>query len=264
MSEFREVAKYAGRTSLSYWIDGAREVHPIAVALAGTSFVPKSMQQRPNEVIGAILAGQEIGLGPMAALRAIDIIEGTPALRALALRALVQSHGHEIEVTESSETRAVVRGRRKGASAWQTSTWTMDRARKAGLASKRNWTTNPTAMLIARATGECCRMVAADAILGMPYAAEELSDGVAPPGDEAAPPETVPKRRLARRALPDVEAPALEPAPATVPYSEVRYRTVDGPSLDEVRALPQHAEPAEELAEGRREDWPEVTPVGDE
>jgi hypothetical protein len=41
---------------------------------------------------------------------------------------------------------------------------------------KENWQNQPQAMLLARATAECARLIAADAILGIPYAAEELRD----------------------------------------------------------------------------------------
>lgn len=163
---------------LEVWAQTAAQTHQIAVSLAKTSFVPKSMQGRPDEITGAILAGREMGLEPMAALRSIDIIDGTPAVRALTLRALVQAHGHQVWVAESTATRAVVHGRRRGEEHIEISVWTMDRARTAGLTSKKNWTAHPTAMLVARATAEVCRLVAADVLLGMPYTTEEISDGV--------------------------------------------------------------------------------------
>src|SRR5579862_9551896 len=65
-------------------------------------------------VTAALLTGQELGFRPMASLRVIDVIRQTPALRAVGLRALLLSHGHEILVIETTETRARVRGRRAG------------------------------------------------------------------------------------------------------------------------------------------------------
>ncbi|MBK0296689.1 hypothetical protein IAE22_32635, partial [Bacillus sp. S34] len=113
---------------------------------------------------------------PLAALRAIDIIQGTPAMRAITLRALVQNAGHEIWVEESTATRAVVRGRRRGSDKVETSEWSIDRARTMQLLSKDNWKKQPTAMLLARATSEIARLIAADVLLGLPYSVEELDD----------------------------------------------------------------------------------------
>jgi hypothetical protein len=205
-------------SALTTWAMAAREIHQIAVALAATSFVPKTMQGRPDEVTGAILAGRELGLDPMASLRSIDVIDGTPAMRALAMRGLVQAHGHEVWVEESTETRAVVCGRRAASATTQKSVWTIDRAKKANLAGKRNWQLHPSAMLVARATAELCRLIAADVLIGMPYAVEELTDDTLDPQlAKAAIRDEISKgraaiRRTAQRA-PEPEAPALEAAP---------------------------------------------------
>lgn len=200
------------RQDLAEWVDQARQVAGIAEMLAVTSFVPKAFRGKPAETAAAILAGQEVGLSPMASLRAIDVIEGKPGMSALALRALVQSHGHEIWVHESTATRAIVKGRRKGSDRVETSTWTLDRARQMGLAGKDNWRKQPTAMLLARATSECARLVAADVLLGMPYSVEELADGADASAPVSSPPsEAKPPRRTARRAQP--AAPVVVPEP---------------------------------------------------
>lgn len=240
-----------GGADLAAWAEEARLVHQIAVSLAGTSFVPRSMQGRPDEVAGAILAGRELGLSPMASLRAIDVIDGTPALRALALRALVQSEGHQVWVEESTETRAMVCGRRKGEAQVQRSVWTMERARKAGLAGKKNWTTMPTAMLVARATAEVCRLVGSDKILAVPFVAEELSDDLAPDGAAPAPTGKTGRRTAQRKALP--ARPAPEPdlvPPPKVPYVDkvAAHAVPEGPSLD---AVPVD-EPVPEMTDNMR------------
>lgn len=203
---------------LQLWAERARLVHSVSVSLAGTSFVPRAMQGRPDEVTGAILAGTELGLPPMAALRAIDIIDGTPAVRAHALRGIVQHHGHKVWVEESTETRAVVCGhRRDEPGKVQKSIWTVDRARKANLLGKKNWAGHTQAMLIARATAELCRLIASDAIIGMPYSSEELTDEKAGAGETG--PEPTGKRRVAQRAQVSLAAvptpePELTPEPA--------------------------------------------------
>src|SRR3954463_3740558 len=122
--------------SLGRWIDDARMLSPIAESLARTAFVPKEFAGKPAEIVAAILAGAEVGMGPMASLRAIAVINGRPSLSALALRALVQSAGHQIRVRESTASRCIVDGRRAGDDEWQTSTWTTERAKTAGLLAR--------------------------------------------------------------------------------------------------------------------------------
>jgi hypothetical protein len=161
-------------SALLLWAQEARQAAQIATSLAQTSFVPASLRGKPADITAAILAGQELGLRPMASLRSLDVIQGTPGLRAHAMRGLVQSHGHETELVESTDERCVMRGRRKGAVDWQTVEWDMQRAARLGLTGKEQWKKQPRTMLIARATGEICRLIASDVLHAVPYAAEEL------------------------------------------------------------------------------------------
>lgn len=163
----------SGTTALVAWAQEANLAYDMAQKLAATSFVPQSLRGKPGDIAAAILAGSELGLKPMATLKSIDIIQGTPALRAHAMRGLIQSQGHDIELVESTDTRCVMRGRRAGSEAWQEVEWTTDRARQMGLLGKDQWKKNPKGMLVARATGDICRLIASDALHGMPYASEE-------------------------------------------------------------------------------------------
>lgn len=194
---------------LIQWAQEARDLHDVAESLIRTSFVPQSFKKDSkgnwrdkdvvvSETVAAILAGKEVGLQPMAALRSIQIIQNTPAMTALAQRGLVQSSGHEVNVTEQTDTRAVVEGRRRGSERVQRSVWTIDRAKRMNLTEKAQWKTQPSAMLVARATSECCRLTASDVLLGMPYSIEELQD-------QAEMPETVSKPRTAKRRTEPVE-----------------------------------------------------------
>lgn len=170
---------------LALWAAEAHQASMVAKALARTSFVPASMRGKDNDpekaneitignITAAILTGQELGLPPMASLRSMDIIQGVPGLRAHAMRGLVQSHGHKIVKTSSSATKVVMRGKRKGDRDWQEVEWTIERARTLGLTVKDQWKKQPETMLIARATGEICRLIASDVLHAAPFAAEEL------------------------------------------------------------------------------------------
>ena len=168
----------AGTTTLMAWAQEADLAYQMAQKLANTSFVPQSLRGKPGDITAAILAGAELGLPPMATLKSIDVIQGTPALRAHAMRGLLQSKGHEIELVESTDTYCKMRGRRKGAEAWQYVEWDIPRATRLGLLGKAEWKKQPKSMLVARATGELSRLIAADALYGMPYVAEELAGTV--------------------------------------------------------------------------------------
>lgn len=230
------------------WAYQARQAHQIAQSLAKTSFVPASMRGKPDDITAAILAGDELGLRPMASLRSMDIIQGTPALRAHAMRALVQAAGHEVELVESTETRCRMRGRRRGSQSWQSVTWTSERAGKLGLTGKDQWRKQPQTMLVARATAELCRLIAADVLHAMPYAVEEVGDDL-PASIVDTPPTDRPRRRTARR--------RVEPAPEP---ELTEYLPADQPEPE--------PEPTGDTPPAPREwgeDWPEVaTPGGAE
>ena len=167
---------------LESWANWAKAAAYIARTLAPTPWAPQSLkvagdvEKTTANMAAAILTGFELGMKPMSSLRSIDVIGGTPALRAFALRGLVQQAGHEIWLAESTKTQAIVRGKRRGDTNPQESKWTIERARDLGLVGKDNWKKQPTAMLVARATAECARLIAADVLLALPYIAEELDD----------------------------------------------------------------------------------------
>jgi hypothetical protein len=216
---------------LARWVEEAARAEELATRLASTSFVPASMRGKPVEVMAAILAGIELGFQPMAALRSMDVIQGTPALRAHAMRGLVQSHGHDVElVGEATPERVVMRGRRKGTEKWQQTTWDIPRAAKLGLVGKPEWKRQPQTMLIARATGEICRLVASDVIYAMPYAAEELDGDTLPDGRPFAEPRVTVDEVMNQ--TPAVEAPRPDYlAMAQAAMSIEQWREVWGQAL---------------------------------
>lgn len=219
-----EVAQPPMAAALVAWAGAAQAANQIAVAVVQTEFCPVAYRGKPGEATAAILAGAELGLSPLASLRAFDSIQGVIAPRAIALRAFVQSQGHDVWKVKSSETEAVMRGRRLGSSQEQESRWTVARAQALGLTGKDNWKKQPEAMLIARATAEVCRLVASDAILGMPYAFEELEDGD-PGSPSSAPSNGTRKARRATVTAERVEDVHLSPDPEPV--------AVDEPPLDD-------------------------------
>ncbi|MGW9447088.1 hypothetical protein [Bacillus mobilis] len=199
--------------ALVQWAMAADRAYQISQKLANTSFVPQSMKGNAGNITAAILAGNELGLPPMAALRSIDVIQGTPGLRAHAMRGLVQSHGHQVQLKESTPEKCVMRGRRKGDEDWQEVEWEIGRAQKLGLLGKDQWKKQPQTMLVARATGEICRLIASDVLHAMPYASEELDGYGQADGAMQVRPVTI--RELAPDAAPTEEQPQPEGEPRT-------------------------------------------------
>jgi len=191
-------------SDLVQWARQAEAAYMLAERICRTQMVPAAYKGKPDEACAAMLAGAELGFGPMASLRAFHPIQGTPAPAAITLRAVVTGHGHEIVVEESSNERAVVSGRRKGSDTWQTSVWDLARAQQlAQFKTNPNYKTNLAQMLVARATAEVCRWIASDAIMGMPYAAEEIEDQ----------PALAPSPIGRRLTMADLDEPAaIEPA----------------------------------------------------
>lgn len=243
-----------GEIDLIEWAQRAEAVASVARMLATTSFVPDQIKvwehmefaRDPNrrgalvldstvaQVTAVILAGSELRFKPMASLRAFTMIRGQVAMYAIAARGLLLNAGHEIVIKETTSARAIVLGRRAGSEHWQESRWDIERARIAGLypgPDRGNWKTQTQAMLVARATAEASRWVAADAMMGLPVMVEELEGGDAAQNGQAplaleagaAPPAPKPQRRRpassARAALP-AGPPAPPPADPVPPETQ--------------------------------------------
>lgn len=235
--------------ALAEWAQAAQAAYEVATNLVETSFVPEAFRKKPYEATAAILAGDEVGLSPMASLRSFDVINGTAAPRAITLRAIVQSRGHDVWLVEQTDARAIVAGKRAGSNREQKSEWTIQRAQKLGLTNKANWKNQPGAMLVARATAELCRLIASDAILGLPYSAEEIADGVTPDDDwqSAAEPEQQPvaAKRTAQRST--RTAAKAAPRKSSPPSRPAEPDNTDGPPLpgeDGFDAAPAEDAPA--------------------
>lgn len=192
----------------------APQAWSLAQRIVNTDFVPSSFRGRPEAVLAAMLTGHELGIGPMQSLSKIHVIDGRPAMAAELMRALVLGAGHELWVEESSNTKCVIVGRRRGSDRETRITWTMDDAKRAGLEGRQNWRKYPRAMLLARATSELMRLAFADVIGGISYSVEELTDGEQVDEQDttvAEPPAPAGKKARARRAVTAQPEPIAEP-----------------------------------------------------
>src|SRR5260221_1598952 len=121
------------------WIPVAADVSKLSDYIAETDFVPKALRNKPAAIAACILTGRELGIGPMASLKSIHMVQGVPSLSAEYKRTRALAAGHQIVVDESTGTRCTVPGRRDGTESWATITWTTDHAPRAKLHGKDVW-----------------------------------------------------------------------------------------------------------------------------
>jgi len=129
-----------------------------------------------------ICAGLEIGLTPMQALLGMHMVEGRPTLAADTIVALVVRRTDVCEYwrpIESTAERHTIETKRRGPEFQPVRrTWTMDDAKRAGLAGKVIWQRYPGDMLRHRCATALAREVFPDVIAGMAYTREEIGDGL--------------------------------------------------------------------------------------
>lgn len=208
-------AQQSAPAQLVAWADAASAAHRLAVPLCKTEFVPQHFRGNEHAATAAILYGAEAGLSPLQALQGIYVISGRPAMYARTMLAITLSAGHEVWTEESTDTRVIVCGRRRGSQQVERVVWTLDRAKRAGYTKNAKYNSDPQAMLKARADSDVCRRIAPDALLGMAYSVEELEDEQ--PAQTTAVTRGDGPRRTARRAVaaPVPEPELDDPPPAT-------------------------------------------------
>lgn len=124
------------------------------------------------EVIVGI--GREIGLPPIASLRTIHLINGTPTVSPAMMLALANKRSLiEDQKLEKYEDRVVFKIKRKGRESWHTEIFGAKEAAALGLLSKDNYKKQPTTMFAWRAISAAMRIMFPDVIFGL-YTPEEM------------------------------------------------------------------------------------------
>jgi hypothetical protein len=194
--------------ALVAWANAANAANQLAKPLCQTDFVPAHFRGKEHDATAAILYGAEAGLSPLQALQGIYVIGGRPALYSRTKLAITMAAGHEVWTEESTENRAIVCGRRRGAQHVERVVVTMDQARKAGWTKNAKYNSEPATMLLARAQSQVCSRIAPDALLGMSYTVEELEDEQ--PSSTTVARTEAPKRTVRRQAAPVAPEPPLD------------------------------------------------------
>lgn len=164
----------------------------LAQVLATSTIIPKEYQNKPGDVMAAMVMGADVGLKPMQALKSIAVINGKPSLYGDALLAVIKTKPDYEYVSEEFDDEKMVatcRAKRRGEPE-VVRTFSKDDATKAALWGKTGpWTSYPKRMLQMRARGFAMRDTFAHHLSGISLA-EEVQD--IPEKDITPTPEALP------------------------------------------------------------------------
>lgn len=194
--EAGELAPVLGGIARSPGVPSLRELKWMSEALKTSIVLPKGLREGgAPAILSVMLAGRELGVPPMLAMRMIDMIQGTPAVRSELKLALAKARGHDIRPVLREEGRVRVKCMthdshevewaftREGAGTGATiaseievESWGDQKGEKVWkpLVDKASWRSWCGPMLWARAVAQLCREHCPEAVGGL-YSVEELS-----------------------------------------------------------------------------------------
>lgn len=133
--------------------------------------------RNPEGIGAAIMAGREMGLGAVASLSSINIIQGKPSMSPQGMLALIMGSGKAeyFDCVSTTATEAVFVTKRVGARSETKLSFTIAEAKAMGLDQKDNWKKQPAVMLRWRAIAALSRLVYPDVVLGV-YTPDEMDN----------------------------------------------------------------------------------------
>lgn len=236
--------------------------HRLATALCNTQMVPTTFRGKPDDGAAAILYGAELGLKPQQALQQVFVVHGQPAIYARTMVALLKAKGYRFETVSSTDEAVTVRATSPRGEV-EESTWTFERAQRAGYTTNKKYTTDPQAMLYAKSAAEVSRKIAPDVLLGITYSAEDLELEQRPL--QATATRTAPKGGRGRAGL---TAALTAPAPAEPVTEDLLSQALADVAAINDRDLLQTVveewspqldeDEAQQLADNARDRWTEL------
>lgn len=240
MTEKNKLPVKAGSPVMAIVPKTIDEAYRFASGVAGTPMVPligSKQNRRPmnaGEVMAVVMAGMEVGLPPMAALRSIAFFNGRAAFWGDGQLAVIQSrpdfggmheHYNDDDQTATCEVTRMIAGQPHVT----VRSFSMKQAERANLANKPGpWQEYPERMLQHRARGWALRDAFSDALMGIMSEAEARDT---PPDD-----------------IELITGDVVEDLPEDpTPYEEVEYVDTDRGDGDSEAVEPEtEAEPADE------------------
>ncbi len=143
----------------------------LADLLYQSGFLPKAIKT-PQQAFALILTGREMGLGPMASVRSIGIVDGKPVVAADLQLGLFKRAGGRAIFERLDDKGAVLKLRHPNGDE-HTESFTDADARNAGLVNKDNWKRYPKAMYRSRVITAGLKSIGFEPMAGV-YDPEEL------------------------------------------------------------------------------------------
>jgi hypothetical protein len=152
------------------------DVMTLADVLVKSGFFTDTRQQA--QAVVKVLAGQELGFGPIASMTSIHIVKGRPVLSANLMAALVKRHPrYGYRVAEHTSEVCTIAFFEDGEQIG-TSQFTTKDATAAGLMNGVNWQKYPRNMLFARALSNGVKWHCPDVLSGTVYTPDEMDKDV--------------------------------------------------------------------------------------
>ena len=158
------------------------ELIPIQTMQAMAEALAKSRLfglQTPEQALALGLLCQAEGLHPAVAARDYHIIQGRASLKSDAMLSRFQSAGGKVAWSKYTDDAVSATFSHPSGGSVEIE-WTLERAKKAGLAGKDTWKAYPRQMLKARVISEGIRMILPGVVSGL-YAPEEVGEFEAMP-----------------------------------------------------------------------------------
>jgi hypothetical protein len=222
--------------------------YKFAEKVCRTTIVPKIYQGKPHDAAVAMMHGAELGLNPLQALQNVFPVHGMPSIYAKTMVALLRQKGYRFETHETGPDKVVFQGWSPDGKETETSTWTIDRAMRAGfvptidpetgkyktkkltgptgayekLIGNEKYISQPEEMLWAKGATTVCKRLASHILLGLAIAEDQE--------DRADEPEPV--RVASERMSPADLFGGDGTAPTSVPVTEWQPPAAERPDVE--------------------------------
>lgn len=212
-----------------------------AKAMSTGTMLPRAYQNNPANLLFALEYADTLGIPRINALTSIHVVDGRPTASADLIASLVRKAGHKLRVTGDDTYAEAIIIRADDPEFEYKARWDEAKARKAGKwGSKGPWSLYPAAMLRSRAITEVARMAASDALYGVIYTLEELSE-VDETGNAVHNVTTLPRARQAQptNQRPRTIAEVVDVQPEPTPDVDLENLRAIVEGSDDIEALRQ-------------------------
>lgn len=197
------------------------EAMEFAKTLASSQLVPKSFQQRPNDIFVAMLWSHNLGIPVIQGLQYIAVVNGRPTMYGDGALAVVMASGlledikEEVITTQDGKLTAVCTLKRKNRPTQIVRTFTQQEAMNAFLWGKQGpWKAYPKRMLQMRARAFALRDGFPDVLSGMGiYEEQQDIEEAEVSAPTAEPVSTKPTRKMPRKKAAAASKIAHDPSP---------------------------------------------------